>query len=95
MVLVVCVLSGLCVFFALQSRRWKEKYQESEDRYDGLIEEAVDAGRSHFEAQKELDLLKSNIAALASRPVYATITDSQVQTIVALLKAEKDKTWLN
>lgn len=95
MVVVALIASCLAVFFAVRSTYWKEKYEESEGRYDGLIEEAVEAGRAHFGAQKELDLLKENIAALASRPVYAAITDSQVQTLVTLLKAEKDKTWLN
>jgi hypothetical protein len=85
----VVVITGLCFWLAYRVDVWRNRYEAA---CDVAKEYAVEKEK----LQKEYDFLKETIASWTTKPVYALLSDQQIQEIGKTVgQFIKEPKWLN
>jgi hypothetical protein len=88
-ILIISVLVGLCFWLAYRVDVWHNKYDAA---YDVAKEYAADKEKM----QKDYDFLKETVASWTTKPVYALLSDQQIQEIGKIVgQVVKEPKWLN
>ncbi len=88
-ILIIAVLVGICFWLAYRVDTWQKKY-------DDACDIAARYSDQRDALQKEYNFLKESVASWNTKPVYALLSDAQIQQIGETVgKFIKEPKWLN
>lgn len=74
---------------------WKSRVIDEQNNNAEMYNDAIESARAEQNAINQLEYLQGTIAMMMERPVYALLTDAQIQQIAAHVNNADKKEYLN